>query len=351
MTKQNQILIGAVVLAGLGFFAWKQMETDGKIGKKADIKAELPEVKAPEDVDKITVTNAEKGEVTFEKKGDKWELTKPVAYMGNQQQIKSLIDNMKELKVTEVIASNATEDMKKLYEFEPAKAVHVVASKGGEKKFDMTFGKSGSRGQMAMLGDKPVVYIATGYSSYLYTKETRQWRESEIIKFEDANAIQLAISNKAGEFSFTKGGDKWGGTFKGKPIERFDESKVGDAVRSIKGLMADDFADGKSAAETGMDAPEGTMTVTLKDNAGKYTIKVGKVATGTSRYAQKEGSPTTFVISSWPSEAATAEVSKFQFPADAGAKDAGKDKNPKLEMPGMPGMPQMPPGHPGHPGH
>jgi hypothetical protein len=28
------------------------------------------------------------------------------------------------------------------------------------------------------------------------------------------------------------GGD---GTFKGKPIERFDESKVSDAVRSIKG--------------------------------------------------------------------------------------------------------------------
>ena len=61
---------------------------------------------------------------------------------------------------------------------------------------------------------------------------------------------------------------------------------------------AEDFGDGKSTAETGLDKPDSTVTVNLKDNAGKYVLRVGKVATGSSRYAQKDGDPTIFVIGS-----------------------------------------------------
>jgi hypothetical protein len=346
MNKQTQIGVAALVLAGLGAVVWKQKQADESVGKTTATAAALPDIKGPEDVDKVVLTNGDKGEIVLEKKGDKWELVKPVAYAANQQSVKSLVDNFKELKATEVIANKVDDEMKKLYEFEPSKAVHIVAFKGGEKKVDLTFGKSGGRGQMVMVDGKPGVYAATGYSSYLYTKELKQWRDAEIFKFEDANATQVSITNKNGVFSFTKG-DKWGGTFKEKAIERFDESKVNDAVRAYKGLLADDFADGKTAAETGLDAPEATVTVSLKDNAGKYTLKIGKVATGTSRYAQKEGSPTIFVVSSWPSEWALAEVSKFQTVISDGGKDAAS--KPALEMPDLSNM-GMPPGHPGH-GH
>ena len=35
--------------------------------------ADLPEIKAPDDIDKISITNADKGEIVLEKKGDKWD--------------------------------------------------------------------------------------------------------------------------------------------------------------------------------------------------------------------------------------------------------------------------------------
>lgn len=354
MTRDKQIIIGGVVLLGLGFFVWQRQKADESVGKKVDIKGDLPELKA-DDPDKISITAADKGEVILEKKGEKWELSKPVAFPANQEVVKSVLSNLKELKSTEIISGQATDEQKKLYELDATKAVHVIAWKGADKKLDITFGKSGGRGQMAMVEGKPGVYSVSGYSSYMYTKEVKQWRDTEIFKFEDANVSQLQITNKEGEFSFTKG-DKWGGTFKGKPIERFDAAKVDDAVRSVKALNADDFGDGKQPADTGLDAPEATMTVTLKDNAGKYTLKVGKVSSGMLHYAQKEGSPTVYIISNWPSEWATAPVSKFQFPADAGAKDGGKDTGAGAPMgmpPGMEGMPPgmmphgMPPGH-GH---
>ena len=64
---------------------------------------------------------------------------------------------------------------------------------------------------------------------------------------------------------------------------------------------------------------EDTQAQCLKDNAGKYVLKVGKTQSGTARYAQKDGNDTIYVIPSWAADWAIADVTKFQKPADAGA--------------------------------
>ncbi len=341
MERNTQIWIGVVVLAALAGGVYYKAKEDSKIGTSQTTSADLPEIKPGEDLDKLVVTNADKGEVVLEKKGDKWELTKPVNAPANQTSVKSLLDNLKDLKAKEVIVSTPTEDQKKEFLFEPGKDVHLVAQKGGDKKLDIHFGKSGARGQMAMIEGKPAIYGVSGYSSYVYARDVKGWRDTEILKFEDASAVGLTIAKKDGTLSFTKGGDHWAGTYKDKPIDRFDEDKVKDALRAFKSLNAEDFGDGKTPADTGLAEPESTVTITLKDNAGKYTLKVGKTATGSSHYVQKEGDPTIFVIAQYNSDWALADQTKFQKPnADAGAGDAGAKKDgPKLNMPGMPGMP------------
>ena len=327
MNRSQKIGVGLVVLAVLGYAAYATGKKDQQTGfaTKDTKKADLPEIKGSDDLDKIVITNADKGDVTLEKKGDKWMVTKPIEAAANQSNVKSLLDNLKELKVSEQIEPAVTEDNKKIYQLEPAKAVHVVAFKGADKKVDDTFGKSGGRGQIVSVEGKPGVFVATGYSSYLYTREVKNWRDNEIFKFDDANATSMTIDKKGAIFSFTKG-DKWSGTFKGAALD-LDEEKVKDAVRAFKALTADDFGDGKSAADTGLDAPESTVTISLKDNAGKYVLKVGKSVPGNnSRYAQKEGDATVFVVSSWVADWATAEPTKFEKSKDAGAgaaKDAG----------------------------
>jgi Domain of unknown function (DUF4340) len=342
MSRETQLIAGAVLLAVVGGLAYNQVKKDSTVGTGAEKKADLPDVKAPDEADKLVLNNGDKGEIVLEKKGDKWELTKPVAYPANQQKVKQALDDLKKFKVEEVISSKLTDDLKKTYELDDKKGVHLVAFKGGEKKFDVVIGKSGTRGQMASIAGKDSVYaINKDFSPYSFTVDAKSFRDNEIFKFEETNATSISIVNKTGSFSFTKG-DKWAASFKDKPIDRFDEAKVGEALRSWKALTADDFGDGKTPAETGLDAPEAVVTVALKDQAGKYTLKLGKVSTGTSRYAQKDGSDTVFVISSWPSEWATSDLAKWQRPADAGAsKDAGKGEAPKLEMPEMPGMPGM----------
>jgi hypothetical protein len=344
MSRDKQLIVAVLVLAGLCGAVYYRMKADAQVGSTKTTSSEpLPEIKV-DDVDKVVIGNADKGEVTLERKGEGdagvWRVTKPVDAVANQSNVKALTEDMKKIKLKELIASDVTDDQKKQFEVDGAKTIKVQAWKGAEKKMDMAFGKAGGRGQLAMVGGKNNVYSVEGFSSWVYTKDLTQWRDTEILKFEDGNAISMQIENKNGKLSFSKNNDKWSGTFKDKPIDRLDEEKVKDALRTFHALNAEDFGDGKPNSETGLDAPEGVVTITLKDNAGKYVLKVGKVKSGSARYATKEGADVIYVVGQSGSDWATAGVDKFQKPAagaDAGApKDAGSTAA-KLDMP---------PGHP-----
>jgi hypothetical protein len=338
MSNDKKIIVGVVVLAALGYLVYWQMNKDAQKGAPTAINADLPEVKGPDDVDKVSITNGDKGEVVLEKQGDKWMVTKPVKALANQGSVKSMLDNMKELKAKEVIAKEADDSLKKDYNLDPGHVLHVTSWKGADKKMDDYFGKTGSRGEMTMVEGKPSIYSTSGFSSYLYNRAANEWRDKEIFKFDDANVVNATIENSHGKFSFTKNADKWSATFKDKPIDRFDEDKVKDFVRLYKQLNADDFGDEKkTVADTGLDKPDGTVSLTLKDNAGKYTLMVGKTSSGNSHFAMKDGDGTVYIVSQTASDWATADVPKFQK-AVVGDAGAGKDAAPTAL--------KMPPGHP-----
>ena len=97
-------------------------------------------------------------------------------------------------------------------------------------------------------------------------------------------------------------------------------------LRALKGLSAEDFGDGKSPADTGLDKPEATVTVRLKDDEKSPELLVGGVSTGTNRWAKRGDDDTIYQITSFASDWATADSAKFQSAADAGAPDAGNGK-------------------------
>jgi hypothetical protein len=290
-------------------------------------------------ISKLEIKNADKSSITLEKKGENWEVTAPVSAKANASNVRSLLDNLETLKVKESIDRTAATYPQ--YELTDEKAVHVTAYKGDGKVVDAYFGKSGSRGQLARIGGKDGVWVVDKYSSYLYTREVKNWRETSILKFEDANVIQASITNANGQLSFSKNDEKWSGSValrdKDKKLEKpekewkkFDEAKVKDLLRAFKALTAEDFADDK-ATDTGLDNAEangGVIQIKLKDNAGDITMKVGKTSKGSSRYAIKEGGDgTVYVISSWSADWATAAASKFEKSDEKKGEKAGEKKD------------------------
>jgi hypothetical protein len=301
--------------------------------------AEMPTISAPDDIDKISITNGDKPEVVVEKvpdpKGEatdagpamKWVMTKPVKADASQQAIKDIVGNLKDLKVESKINLKLDDEVRKEKQLDAAHAVHVIAWKGADKKVDQSFGKSGTAGQLVVVTAQPdAVWAAKGYSAYLYTKEAKDFRDKEIFKFDDANASQVTITNAHGTLSFTKG-DTWAGTHDKKPIVRFDPEKLKDMLRAYKALSADDFGDGKSLADTGLDKPDATVTIHVTSDGGKnYELSLGNVSTGTNRWAKRSTDDAIYQITNYAAEWALSDVAKYQASADAGAPDAGGKK-------------------------
>jgi hypothetical protein len=361
MNTEQKIYASLAVLVALGAGLWftqKSKEKEWSAHSAVAASADLPAIAIPkDDTDKVTKVElayetkggdkAGKTTVTLEKKGDAWEVVKPVSAKANAANVKSLVENLRDLKVKEVIDRTAASYAQ--YDLADDKAVHVVAYKGDGKATDLYFGKSGSRGQMVRVGGKDGVYVASGYSSYLYTRELKNWRETALLKFEDENVVSADVTNKNGLFSFSKNGDKWAASFTkrdkdgklgdpAKKWEKFEDSKVKDMLRAYKSLAAEDFAE--AGADTGLDdaaSNGGVVHIKLKDNGGDFTVKVGKVQKGTSRFAVKDGDPTVVVLSSWTADWATADKAKFEK-SDKDKKDphAGGDAPPGMPM-GMPG--------------
>lgn len=337
MNNQIKIGIAAVVLVGMAGAVYQAQQADKQENIRLSTGASsgaLPEFKlASEDVDKITKLEikSDKSDVVLEKTGDTWHVKKPVDYLANQQNVKSLLDNLKELKAKDVIDKGTGAYAE--YQVDDAKATHVVVYKGNDKALDLFFGKSGGRGQMARKAGTDGIFAVTGYSPYIYSRDTKGWRETSILKFDDAAVTKVELKNEHGEFAFSKEGESWEAKVKaGKKAEkaeklaRFDDSKLKDMLRAYKALSADDFGDEKSDADTGLDSPAANITFTLKEG-DPVKIVVGKTSSGENRYLRKEGDKQVYVISSWSAGWAVADLEKFQKPEEK--KEDKKDDDKK----------------------
>ncbi len=354
-TIDTKLYVAIGVLAVLGgalYVADKKQKEEAEHYTPTGQAAELPKLEIKEAdtkaINRITLTKpAEKEgepaqEVVLVKVGEEWQLDKPVKAPANQANVKSLLDNLPTLKTSELIdpGKNAYDK----YGVSDKKALHAVFAKEGGTVLDVYFGESGGRGQMTRIAGKDGVYSVKGYSSYLYSREPKGWRDMALFKFEEGDVTHVAITNEHGSYEFAKDGEKWTGKHAKPnaapaPIQKFDENKVKDLVRAYRSLNADDYAEaGKTAADLGLDKPNATLILTMKDG-GKKQIDFGSTAEGTSRWIKATGKDEFFSVSSWAADWGFAEPKKFQE-AD---KSAAAAPTPAPANPhGLPGMGEDP---------
>ena len=369
LSTENKLYVSLAVLAVLGgalFLQTKKDKAEAESYTLSGQAAQLPKLELSEDdlkkIDKITISKpaGDAGaavEVELVKSGEDWKLSKPTEATANQPNVKSLLENLKSLKATELI--DPTKANYGRFELSDDKALHAVFSKGGAVALDLYFGESGGRGQMTRIGGKDGVYAVKGYSSFLYARDVKGWRDMAILKFEDTDIANVAISNANGTFTFaydkgktTKNEFKKGKDGTAEPIKNYDESKLVDLLRAYKALNADNFADkGKTEADVGLDKPTAVIVFTYKDGA-KREVRYGGTSEGTSRWAKVSGSDDIWSVSSWAVEWATSDEKKFQKSEDKKGGDAdhpnaqhfGGGMPPGMMPPGMPPGMEPPPG-------
>jgi len=343
MPTDKKLVIALVVLAVLGIAVAYQRQKQNADLAAHSLESEeksLPKIAVSEDdvkkVDKIDLDrppekDGDKAEdVVMVKKGDDWSLEKPVDAKANATSVQSMLDALKRMEVKELIDSS--KDSYDKYKVTDAKALHAVFYKGKDIVLDAFFGEDGSRGQMTRINGKDGVFAVKGYSSYVFSKPSKDWRDKTVFKFEEKDVQKVSLENENGFFDFEKSGDDWKAKFgktkeAEKDIDKLDKTKVDSLVRAYKGLSASDFGDGKQPSDVGLDKPKETLTFAMKDGTATDVITFGNTAEGSNRWAKRNGSDVLFTVSSWAGDWAVANVDKFQKTDDKKKTDADKDKD------------------------
>jgi hypothetical protein len=269
--------------------------------------------------------------VTIDKRGQDWALTAPIAGEADRASVEEAIQNLETLHLwKEVDPGTRFYDQ---YDLTETKGLHIVAWRGADKVVDLLCGKGSTDGQLVRLPDRDGIYALInwgpqGYSGFLFTRTLRSWRETSIFKFAESDVVGIEIRNRNGVFLFSKRDGVWigtrarsrGGAAAAWP--RFDPSKIEQLLRDYRNLAADNFADGTSRADAGVDDAErtgGVIRIKLKSGA-TLTLRVGKPAIDKTRWAIKDGrwavkdggAGTLYVLAPWTAGWATADARKFQ---------------------------------------
>ena len=155
MDQQKKLYIGAGILAVLIvlFIVQRQSEhSDAQSHSLAGQAASLPKLELTEEVAKgidrvvlIKPAEADGGvptEVELVKTGEEsWEMKKPVQAKANASNVKSLLDNLSKLSLSEAISTSKDEYGR--WGVSDGKALHASFFKGPDSVFDVYFGEKG----------------------------------------------------------------------------------------------------------------------------------------------------------------------------------------------------------------
>jgi hypothetical protein len=325
MEKRTLFAVVALVVLGLG--AWLTLRAPEKGQRSGPPPRPVAAIKAA-DVAHLELTNEKQEKTVLDKKGDAWRITAPADQPADQSAVKTLLDGLEKLGFADVV----TESEAKHEELgvKEGKAQRLVAKSGaGALLADVLIGKSVGGFTMLRVAGKNDVWQANGLFPYMINREPKGWRDHAIFdgQAQASDAEKLTIEEGAGanKVTFEKAGDKWkvasasGDAPKADAgPDDLDQGMIAGAVQSLIGLRANDFADGKKAADVGLDKPAFTITAVVK--GAPRTLLVGPL--GEDVFVKRADDETIYTVKKYALERLAHRPADFRDKTLVKAKEA-----------------------------
>ena len=258
----------------------------------------IPKLKA-DSFDTLEVT---KGGATtvMKKQGDEYQIVKPVDYLADKESAKAGFEAIEKLEFGEILSAEKSRHN----EFEVGDGGLRVAVKKGDKLLaDLHVGKTANDQTMVRLEGKDEVWSATGFYKYQLDRDTLGWRDKHISRFEERDAEKIEIVTKSnGRIVITRpaptdagAAPEWRVVESAIKVEPFDKRAAVDVATTCSAFAASEFADNAKPEETGLDSPENTNTVSLR-NGKQYRVLVGKKKGEDDTYVKMADKPQVFLV-------------------------------------------------------
>jgi hypothetical protein len=294
----RKTLLAGAVFAGLlllTLFVLRSPEKGTRTGESARPVAKITEGS----VDTLEVTKDGKTTV-IKKDGSAYKVTAPVAYAAETDASKQAFEAIEKLEFSGLVSDQKA----KHGEFEvDDKGLRVVAKKAGTVLADLRIGKVANNLTMVRPEGKDEVWQAVGSLKFQLDKDAAGWRDKSIVTFTEADAERIDVATKAGaKIALVRppkgdGGatPEWKVQESNVKIDSFDKAVATDLISALSSFKTNDFADGAPTSETGLDAPELTVTVGLKGDK-KETVLIGKKKGDEDFYVKSAKDPQIFLV-------------------------------------------------------
>lgn len=295
----RKTLIAGLVFAGLILATVVLMRSPEK-GTRTPESAPRPIAKLTTDsFDTIEVTKA-KNTTVIKKDGETYKIVQPISYPADKDAAKLVFEALAKMEFGDVVS-----DQKARHgEFELGDdSLRVVLKKADKPVADLRIGKTNNQMTMTRVEGKDEVWTTSGLFKYQLDKDTSAWRDKGITSFEEKDAAKLQITSKAGaKIVLTKPAapdagpaPDWQVVESSVKVEPFDKSVAAGVASQLATWKANEFADSAKPEDTGLDAPELTVTVGLR-NGKEHTVLIGKKKGEEDFYVKTADNPQVYLV-------------------------------------------------------
>lgn len=294
--NKKTLLAGGVFVA-LGLVAFVVMREPEKGQRTGEAPRPVPKLT---DFDTLEVTKDAKT-TTIKKDGAVYKVTAPVAYPADQDSAKAAFEGLEKLEFGSIVSDQKA----KHDEFEVGdKSLRVVVKKGERTLADLRVGKSVNAATLLRVEGKDEVWQSPGLLKYNYDKDAAGFRDKSITTFEESKAEGLEIVSKSGgkivlqkppRPDGSASETEWGVVESAIKIDPFDKTVAPGIVSALYSWKANDFADDAKPADTGLDAPDLTVTVTVQGGQ-KHGVLIGKKKGDEDYYVKAADKPQVFLV-------------------------------------------------------
>jgi len=261
---------------------------------------------SPRPIPKLTRDSFDTLEVTkggtttvIKKEGDTYKIVKPLAYPADKDAAGGAFDILADMTFSRIVSDKKSRHG----EFEVAEdGLRVVLKKGDQTVADLRVGKTNNQITMVRVEGKDETWSVTGMTKYQLDKTTTDWRDKTITEFPEKDAEKLQVTTKSGaKIVLSKPAPRdagpapdWQVVESSVKVAPYDKSVATDMISLLATWKTNDFVDDAKLEETGLDAPDLTVTVTLRDGK-QQTVLLGNKKTEEDYYVKRAENPQVFL--------------------------------------------------------
>ena len=164
-------------------------------------KSAVRELKLSEEMDKITLSSKESGDISLENSDDVWKVGK---YKANENKVSQVVEQIKNIKILDKVSTSASDLA--LYGLDEENIIRVKAFSGENLLRTIEVGKASVTGGQTYVrvdGEK-AVSLASGSLASLFSSTAEQFRDNSIYSFSSTDIEKVSSHSDTQSFTIMR---------------------------------------------------------------------------------------------------------------------------------------------------